>query len=114
RSRTRRRPPDRPALPRRQKPFAAPGRRCYSSAQFHLEAPVSATTADSTAVSPQELGQRFVIAKLGSFVGLIPLGIWTAFHLWNNLAAFAGAAQWSEAVTHHNNQIGENFGLAAL
>jgi succinate dehydrogenase / fumarate reductase, cytochrome b subunit len=75
---------------------------------------VSATAADSTLVAPAVAGRRFVIAKLGSFVGLVPLGVWTAAHLWSNLAAFSGGAQWSESVTHHANPTGEYFGLAAL
>src|SRR5207248_9532424 len=32
-----------------------------------------------------------------------PLGIWTANHLWNQLAAFAGARSWEESVTAHSN-----------
>ena len=75
---------------------------------------MSATTANSTLVAPAVAGRRFVIAKLGSFIGLVPLGVWTANHLWNNLAAFSGGAEWSESVTHHANPIGDYMGLAAL
>ena len=29
-------------------------------------------------------------ARLGSFLAVVPLGVWTFIHLWNNLAAFQG------------------------
>ncbi len=71
-------------------------------------------TATSTLPAPAALSRRYVLEKLGSFIGLIPLGLWTAVHLWNNLAAFGGAQRWNESVTHHANPTGELVGLGAL
>lgn len=75
---------------------------------------MSANAAAPSLATPAVAGRRFAFAKLGSFIGLIPLGVWTAVHLWSNLAAFDGATRWSENVTHHANRLGELFGLSAL
>src|SRR2546428_7758096 len=57
------------------------------------------------AVAPTErtIARNFLLARLGSFLAFFPLGIWTANHLWNQLAAFAGASSWEESVTAHSN-----------
>lgn len=47
----------------------------------------------------------FVRARLGSLLAVVPLGIWTVAHLWDNLAAFRGADAWQEAVTGHAHPI---------
>ncbi|HUB08826.1 MAG TPA: succinate dehydrogenase [Myxococcales bacterium] len=75
---------------------------------------MSATAAAQPLASPAAAGRSYLFSKLGSFIGLVPLGVWTTIHLWNNLAAFAGARAWNENVTHHPNRIGELFGLSAL
>lgn len=45
----------------------------------------------------------FFVGRLGSLLAILPLGVWTLFHLWNNLAAFDNdsGAHWQEAVTGH-------------
>lgn len=68
----------------------------------------------TTLPAPAALSRRYVLEKLGSFVGIVPLGLWTAVHLWNNLSAFSGARAWNESVTHHSNATGELVGLATL
>ena len=40
-------------------------------------------------------------SRLGSFVSVVPLSIWVVNHLWDNLAAFQGAAAWEASVTAH-------------
>ncbi len=43
--------------------------------------------------------------RLGSFLAVVPLGIWTFLHLWNNLAAFDGAESWQNAVTGYKHPV---------
>lgn len=40
-------------------------------------------------------------ARLASLLSILPLGVWTVNHLWDNLAAFTGAQAWQTAVTEH-------------
>jgi succinate dehydrogenase / fumarate reductase cytochrome b subunit len=50
----------------------------------------------------------FIFARLGSIVALLPLGVWTFVHVWDNLAAFDGPRAWESAVTeyaHPTSQI---------
>lgn len=47
----------------------------------------------------------FVRTRLGSLLGVLPLGIWTVNHLWNNLSAFKGAAAWQADVTEYPHPI---------
>lgn len=44
-------------------------------------------------------------ARLGSLLSILPLGVWTINHLWDNLAAFSGAEAWQNAVTEHPHPI---------
>jgi succinate dehydrogenase / fumarate reductase cytochrome b subunit len=39
----------------------------------------------------------------------MPLGVWTFFHLWNNLSAFNGAEAWEASVTKHAHPLAEFF-----
>ncbi|HYV67440.1 MAG TPA: succinate dehydrogenase [Myxococcales bacterium] len=57
------------------------------------------------AVAPAErsIARNFLLDRLGSFLAFFPLGIWTANHLWNQLAAFAGARAWEQSVTAHSS-----------
>lgn len=48
-----------------------------------------------------------VIPKLGSLLAFVPLGVWTAWHLWDNLYAFRGAAAWESRVTLPRNAFVE-------
>ncbi len=38
-------------------------------------------------------------SRVGSVVALMPLGVWTTWHLWENLGAWAGADAWEETVS---------------
>lgn len=44
-------------------------------------------------------------ARIASFVGIAPLGVWTLLHLWDNLSAFQGAAAWEGQVTSHAHPL---------
>lgn len=45
------------------------------------------------------VNRTFVASRLGSLLAILPLGVWTVNHLWDNLAAFQGAEAWEGAVT---------------
>src|SRR5271154_805758 len=51
----------------------------------------------------------FLQARLPSRPAVAPLGVWTFFHLWNNLAAFDGAAAWESSVTQYSSPFAEAF-----
>jgi succinate dehydrogenase / fumarate reductase cytochrome b subunit len=38
-------------------------------------------------------------SRLGSFLAVVPLTFWVINHLWDNLAAYQGAAAWQSSVT---------------
>jgi succinate dehydrogenase / fumarate reductase, cytochrome b subunit len=62
------------------------------------------TAAPSTAV-PQK--NSFLNSRLGSFLSVMPLGVWTVIHLWNNLAAFQGGDEWQRAVTGYKHPFAQ-------
>jgi len=64
-------------------------------------AATAATTVPETAAAPRDTARSFLLARLGSLFSILPLGVWTLFHLWANLAAFTGARAWQEDVTGH-------------
>lgn len=47
---------------------------------------------------------RFLASRLGSLFAILPLGVWSVHHVWNNLAAFDSAGAWQEAVTGHSSE----------
>ena len=47
----------------------------------------------------------FLRARLGSFLAVLPLGVWTINHLWNNLSAFKGSAAWQADVTEYGHPL---------
>src|SRR5579872_5440525 len=49
----------------------------------------------------------FLRARLGSLLAVAPLGVWTLVHLWNNLAAFRGGAEWQSAVTEYPHPLAQ-------
>lgn len=61
-------------------------------------------TAEATTVRHEpNPGRTFLRARLGSLLAVVPLGVWTVGHLWNNLAAFQGASAWQSAVTEYGH-----------
>jgi succinate dehydrogenase / fumarate reductase cytochrome b subunit len=68
----------------------------------------------SVPASPSIAGNRearssFLRARLGSALGIVPLGVWTIAHLWHNLSAFEGADAWQSAVTEYPHPFAQAF-----
>lgn len=63
------------------------------------------TIAADAASSPKS--SSFFRSRLGSALAVVPLGVWTVVHLWNNLAAFRGARAWQAAVTEYPHPAAE-------
>lgn len=55
----------------------------------------------SAASTSRPIDTAFIRSRLGSFLAVVPLGIWTVNHLWNNLSAFRGAEAWQANVTEY-------------
>ncbi len=49
----------------------------------------------------------FFRTRLGSALAVVPLGVWTFIHLWNNLAAYRGGKAWQEAVTDYKHSTAQ-------
>lgn len=64
---------------------------------------ISSTGSDNAMAESRPL----LWARLGSFVSIVPLGIWTVAHLWNNLSAFSGAEAWEHSVTAYAHPFSE-------
>jgi succinate dehydrogenase / fumarate reductase cytochrome b subunit len=65
---------------------------------------MSNTTANlSDAGTAQNATRPLMWARLGSLVSILPLGIWTAFHLWDNLTVFRGAVTWEKTMTEYRH-----------
>jgi succinate dehydrogenase / fumarate reductase cytochrome b subunit len=56
--------------------------------------------------------RKFWINRLSSLLAVAPLSLWTINHLWDNLAAFGGAASWQESVTSYSSPV--TFAATAL
>src|SRR5262245_53631894 len=72
------------------------------------------STAAASSDSRSSSTGSFVFSRLGSLFGLLPLGVWTVNHLWDNLAAFNGAAAWEHQVTHYANPLSQALTLAVV
>lgn len=59
----------------------------------------------TTATSSRTLDGSFIRSRLGSFLAVVPLGIWTVNHLWNNLSAFKGGPAWQASVTEYPHPL---------
>jgi succinate dehydrogenase / fumarate reductase cytochrome b subunit len=66
----------------------------------------------SAASTSRTIDAAFVRSRLGSLLAVVPLGVWTINHLWNNLSAFKGAAAWQADVTEYPHPVA--FFLASL
>ena len=49
--------------------------------------------------------RSFLRSRVGSLLAVVPLGVWTVGHLWNNLSAFKGSAAWQADVTEYGHPI---------
>jgi succinate dehydrogenase / fumarate reductase cytochrome b subunit len=59
------------------------------------------------AADPAQSRASFIRARVASALAIFPLGVWTFFHLWHNLAAFQGPAAWQTAVTEYPHPVAE-------
>ena len=64
------------------------------------------STAAADAAAPSK-SSSFFRTRLGSALAVLPLGVWTVIHLWNNLAAYRGAKAWQEAVTDYKHSTAQ-------
>jgi succinate dehydrogenase / fumarate reductase, cytochrome b subunit len=71
------------------------------------------STATTHAV-PAPTRSNFISERLGSALAIVPLGVWTLSHLWNNLAAFQGGQAWQTAVTEYPHPLAEGITLAVV
>lgn len=58
-----------------------------------------ATAADSAQTTDTSSSRPLVWSRIGSLLAMLPLGVWTVNHLWDNLSAFRGAEAWERSVT---------------
>jgi len=54
----------------------------------------------------RSIARDFLLARLGSLFALVPVGVWTTVHLWNQLAAYTSPQAWQESVTGHRSNAG--------
>src|SRR5438270_10398440 len=66
--------------------------------------PLTTDQPDRT-VAPDErkIARNFLIERMGWLLAFGRLGVWTAVHLWNQLAAFSGARIWEQSVTAYSS-----------
>lgn len=50
---------------------------------------------------------KFLASRLGSLFSILPLGVWTVHHVWNNLAAFDGPQAWQQTVTGYRSEVSQ-------
>lgn len=78
----------------------------------------TATNTAGNPVYPEKAGapgsSDFWFARLGSLLSILPLGVWTFIHLWNNLAVYAGAEAWENKVTHYSGPIAHGVTLVVV
>src|SRR5262245_54485022 len=55
--------------------------------------------------APQGASSSFLWTRLGSLLAILPLGVWTVNHLWDNLAVFSGKNAWEAAVEEHPHPV---------
>jgi succinate dehydrogenase / fumarate reductase cytochrome b subunit len=68
----------------------------------------------SVPANARTIARDFLLARLGSLFAILPLGVWTANHLWNQLAAYSSPEAWQEAVTSHSNPASEALVFAVV
>ena len=62
-------------------------------------------TMSAAAPSVQRTDRSFLRARMASLLAVVPLGVWTVNHLWNNLSAFKGGAAWQADVTEYGHPL---------
>ncbi len=72
------------------------------------------STATTKAPSAAVTHSNFISDRLGSALAILPLGVWTLIHLWNNMAAFQGGPEWQSAVTEYAHPLAEAITLGIV
>jgi succinate dehydrogenase / fumarate reductase cytochrome b subunit len=77
--------------------------------------PLTSDQPDRTAPpAARDVARSFLVSRLGSLFALLPLGVWTANHLLNNLAAYDGPQAWQSAVTGHASAATTAFTMTVV
>ena len=63
--------------------------------------------AEAASLATAPSATAFLRTRLGSVLAVAPLGLWTIWHLWNNLAVFQGGDQWQAAVTEYPHPLAQ-------
>lgn len=66
----------------------------------------------SAAHAPTTFG--FYWTRLGSLLSILPLGVWTINHLWDNLSAFSGKRAWETAVEAYPHPVAHGATLLVV
>jgi len=61
--------------------------------------------AEPAAATPRGASASFIWTRMGSLLAILPLGVWTLNHLWDNLSAFSGKRAWEAAVEDHPHPV---------
>jgi len=64
-----------------------------------------------SAATPRGASASFTWTRLGSLLSILPLGVWTVNHLWDNLSAFSGKRAWEAAVENHPHPVAHGLTL---
>jgi succinate dehydrogenase / fumarate reductase cytochrome b subunit len=59
----------------------------------------------SAAPLAARIDRSFLRDRMGSLLAVVPLGVWTVGHLWNNLSVFKGSAAWQADVTEYGHPL---------
>lgn len=65
------------------------------------------TAHDNTMDAAPVVGRRLFNTRIGSLLAFLPLGVWTTWHLWENLSAWLGPEAWESRVTAPRAPIAE-------
>jgi succinate dehydrogenase / fumarate reductase cytochrome b subunit len=57
----------------------------------------------SAPAEARAIARDFLVARLGSLFAFLPVGVWTLFHLWNQLAAYRSPQAWESSVEGHDS-----------
>jgi len=72
------------------------------------------STPAESAAAPRGTSSSFIWTRLGSILSILPLGLWTLNHLWDNLSAFSGKRAWEAAVEDHPHPVAHALTLLVV
>ena len=67
----------------------------------------NSTATPTTEAEESSVELNFLSNRLGSFLAVAPLGLWTLVHLWNNLSSLQGEHEWQTSVTTYQHPVGQ-------